>query len=68
MAVAMRGVETQAPNEFLFYQVLEDDQTGVVLTYAAWFDRNTRKVYHTYETHWGRADGHANGIIRVTSA
>lgn len=68
MAIAMRGVLTQAENDFLHYEVMQDEQTNVILTYKAWFDRTYHKVYHTFETLWGRADGHANGIIRITSA
>jgi len=68
MAIAMRGVTTQAQEDFMHYEILQHDQSEVVLTYAAWFNRNTRKVNHTLETLWGRADAHTNAIARITSA
>jgi len=68
MAIAMRAVKTQAQNDFLAYRVVSHDPTGLVLTYKSWFDRTYHKVNHTFETLWGRADGHINGIIRITSA
>jgi len=68
MAVAMRGVATQSSTDFIAHEVLQDDVSDVVLTYKAWFDRTYHRVIHTFETLWGRADGHVNGIIRVTSA
>lgn len=68
MAIAMRGVSTQSENDFLHYEVLQDDQTGIVLTYKAWFDRSYHRVYHTFETLWGRADANTSAIARITSA
>lgn len=68
LAIAMRGVRTQSNQDFLHFEVLQDDRTNVVLTYAAWFDRSYRKVYHTFETLWGVSDANTAAIVRITSS
>ena len=68
MAIAMRGVATQAEDEFKHFEVMQDDQTGVVLTYAVWFTRATRKLNHSFEAHWGLANGKTTSLRRITSA
>ena len=65
MAVAIRGVQTQAPGDFLDFQLMQDDVTGIVMAYAAWFDRNIRKVNHTFEVYGGSARGNVNALRRL---
>ena len=68
IAIAMRGVGTQAENDFLGYEVMQDDETGVVLTVKSWFDRTYHRVVWSFETLWGVADGNTSALLRVTSA
>jgi len=67
-AIAMRPVQTQAQDDFIHYQVMQDPVTGVVLTYSVVFERNYRKVNHYFEAHWGFADGVTTSLRRITSA
>jgi len=67
-AIAMRGVNTQSSPDFMAFEIMQDDESDVVLTYSAWFDRNYKRVIHCFETLWGRADANTSAIVRVTSA
>lgn len=65
LAVAIRGVQTQAAGDFIDFQVMQDDVTGIVMTYACWFDRNVRKVNHTFEVYGGSAKANTSALRRL---
>jgi len=68
MAIAMRGVDTQAREEFLSYQILQTPQVGAVMTYAAVFTKAKRRVEHTFEALYGVQKAQANSLSRIVSA
>lgn len=70
MAIAMRAPETQigTEDEYVAYEVMQDDETGVVMVYSAVFERNYRRVRHYFETLWGWDDGVTTSLRRITSA
>ena len=67
-AIAMRPVTTQSNRNFDAFFTMVHPVTGVVLTFASWFDTQYRKQYNTFEAHWGQADAVTTSLRRITSA
>jgi DNA primase large subunit len=65
LAVAMRAVQSQASSDFIAFEIMQDDVSGIVMTYAAWFDRTYRKVNHTFEVYGGSAKGNPAALRRL---
>ena len=68
IAIAMRGVETQSPGDFLHFEILQGPVTGVVMTYSVMFNRTTRRIDHVFEALYGVAKAQAAALKRMTSA
>ena len=67
IAVALRAVQSQASGDFEAFEILQDDVTGVVMTYAAWFDRNYRKMNHSFELFGGASKANGDALHRIVS-
>jgi len=68
IAIAMRAVRAQAPEQLMAYEVMTDEVTGATLVYRAWYSENYGKVYHTFETLYGASKGQAEALKRIVSA
>lgn len=68
MAIAMRGVDTQARDEFLSYQILQDDSVGAVMTYSAVFTKTYRRIEHVFEALYGVQKAQAASLKRIVTA
>jgi hypothetical protein len=68
MAIAMRGVETQANNDFQHYEVTQNSPTGAVLTYSAIFNRTYRRIDHVFEALYGVKKAQGASLKRIVSA
>jgi len=68
VAIAMRGVATQANENIVQNSVVQDDETGVVLTLKEVFDTTyMRKIYY-FQTLFGVGDGQTEALLRITDS
>jgi hypothetical protein len=68
IAIAMRPPRTQSQADFIAYEVMQDDVSGAVMVYAAVFNRQYRRVDHTFEVLHGAAKANTAALKRITSA
>jgi len=70
IAIAMRGmdVDDDIKKDFIEFEVLKDDVTGIVATFSVWVDRDTRKKYWAMETMYGASRANTNALKRITSS
>jgi len=68
LAVAMRAPATQASNRFEAYEVMVDDTTGAVMTYAAIFTEKYRRIEHTFEVLHGAAKANTSALKRIVGS
>jgi len=68
LAVAVRGLQPQAPSEYLATSQATDDESGVTLGYRRHY--NTAKGTHFFngEVVYGYAKGIDNSVVRLVSA
>jgi hypothetical protein len=68
LAVAMRAPATQASNRFEAYEVMVDDASGAVMTYAAIFTEKYRRIEHTFEVLHGASKANPQALKRIVGA
>jgi len=68
MCIAMRGVQTQANNEFQHFEVGQQSPTGAVMTYSAIFNRTYRRIDHVFEALYGVKKAQGASLKRIVSA
>ena len=68
LAIAMRAPQTQASSRFEAYEVMTDDVSGAVMTYAAIFNQTTRRIEHTFEVLHGAAKANGSALRRIVGA
>ncbi len=68
IAIAMRYLEPQQPEQYAAAERLEDGDTGIVLGWRDHYDANTGKRYLNLECNYGYSVGIAGGLKRITSA
>jgi hypothetical protein len=70
LAVAVRPIKTpdETRGEYILFEVITDEATGMSMTYAIWFDRDSRTIYHNVEAKFGAATGRAGALRRVVNA
>ncbi len=67
MAIAMRAVESQATDQLMAFEIMNDPDTGVTLVYRAWYKQAFGKVYHTFETLFGASKANTAALRRIVS-
>jgi hypothetical protein len=68
IAIAMRYLQPQRPEEYSDAQMLTDPETGIVLGWRDHYDKNTGKRWLNLEANYGYSVGIAGGLKRMTSA
>lgn len=68
IAIAQRIVEPQDTESLKFFDVLEDPVTGATMAYRAWYDPDTGKLNHTFETLFGVTKGNSEALQRIVSS
>ena len=68
IAVAMRGVQTQSPDKFESYDIVQDDTVGAVLPISSIWTPKYRRTEWVFETLFGVAKANASALKRITSA
>jgi len=68
MIMAMRMVQSQAPEKLVAFEAMVDPDTGISLVYRAAYDPDTGKLYHTFETLFGASVGYDTALQRIRSS